>query len=287
MNSVGYQSIGPGEPYPPGNHPTRYLFSTENGRILEEYQLLFISNGSGKFMSSSQKERRVREGNMFLLFPGEWHNYHPDKLTGWDEYWIGFRGANIDNRIAGEFFTKQKPVFEVGLDENIVRLYKEAIRVASEQKSGFQQMLAGVVNHLLGYAYSLEKQSSFVDTKVVRDISKAKVIMVENLHNRMSPEQVAAQLGIGYSWFRRVFRQYTGFSPAQYMIEMRIQRSKELLTNTDLSSREVAYDTGFDNPDYFCTLFRKKTGMSPISYREFTQGRAVLMTLGNKKGRQP
>ena len=62
---------------------------------------------------------------------------------------------------------------------------------------------------------------------------------------------------------------------------MQLQKSKELLTNTDMPSREVAYESGFDNPDYFCTIFKKKTGMNPMRYREFTQGKTAFIPLGN------
>ncbi len=273
VNSVGYQHIEPDEPYPPRNHPTRYLFSTDKGRVLEEYQLLYITHGSGKFVSSSCKKTDVSEGKMFLLFPHEWHSYQPDKSVGWDEYWIGFKGVNVDNRIGNDFFNRQKPVFNVGIQEDIVQLYKQAIVVAKEQKFGFQQMLAGIVNHLLGYAYSYDKQSSFEEMKATTQINKAKIIILDNLHAHIAPEEIAAKLNMSYSWFRRIFKQYTGFSPSQYIIELRIQRSKELLTNTDMSSQEIAYEAGFENPDYFCTLFKKKTGMNPFKYREFTQGR--------------
>jgi len=52
---------------------------------------------------------------MFILFPDEWHIYHPDRRTGWQEFWIGFSGINIDNRVEGNFFKKQKPIFAVGI----------------------------------------------------------------------------------------------------------------------------------------------------------------------------
>ena len=48
INSVGFQNIAANMPYPPGNHPSRYLFSTDNGRILNEYQLLYITRGGGE-----------------------------------------------------------------------------------------------------------------------------------------------------------------------------------------------------------------------------------------------
>ena len=48
INSVGFQNIAAHTPYPPNNHPSRYLFSTDNGRVLNEYQLLYITRGGGE-----------------------------------------------------------------------------------------------------------------------------------------------------------------------------------------------------------------------------------------------
>jgi AraC-like DNA-binding protein len=272
INTVGFQHIDPFQPYPPSNHPTRYLFSTDRGRILDEYQLLYITNGKGTFKSKNCKKTTVEEGQMFLLFPGEWHTYYPDKATGWNEYWIGFKGSNIDNLIKSEFFNRQYPFFSVGISEQIVQLYERAITTAKEQKAGFQQMLAGYVNLLLGYAYSYDRQSKFEEMRIVKDINKAKIVIMENLYAGITPQMIAEKLNKSYSWFRRIFKQYMGISPAQYIVEMKIQKSKELLTNTDMSSKEISFELGFDNPDYFCTIFKKKTGSSPLRYREFTQG---------------
>ena len=104
INSVGKQVISENEVYPPQIHPTRYLFNTKNGRILNEYQLLYITKGKGTFTSSSAGVHQVSEGSMFLLFPGEWHTYMPDKSTGWNEYWIGFNGKIIDDWANNGFF---------------------------------------------------------------------------------------------------------------------------------------------------------------------------------------
>ena len=49
VNSAGFQEVRPGEAYPPGNHPSRYIFTVANGRVLQEYQLIYITEGRGKF----------------------------------------------------------------------------------------------------------------------------------------------------------------------------------------------------------------------------------------------
>jgi len=274
VNSVGYQSIEANSSYPPGNHPTRYLFSTEKGRVLDEYQLLYITRGKGTFTYSSAKEHKpqhIKEGNMFLLFPGEWHNYMPEKPIGWDEYWIGFAGVNIDSRVNNGFFSKRKPIFNVGINNEIVQLYQQAIRIAIEQKSGFQQMLAGIVNHLLGLAYSLDKNYIFESSETINQINKAKVIILENFKD-IKPKEIADRLNMSYSNFRKMFKEYTGFAPSQYIQELKIQKSKELLTNTMIPVKEVAYLMGFENQEYFFTAFKKKNNTTPVEYRKFTQG---------------
>ncbi len=271
VDSVGFQHISPNSHYPPNNHPTRYLFSTDRGRVLDEYQLLYISAGKGSLVTKSTKHQTVKEGNMFLLFPGEWHSYMPDKNSGWNEYWIGFKGINIDNRVENGFFNKQKPIFNVGMNDKIVELYMQAIQIAIEQKAGFQQMLAGIVNQLLGLAYSLDKNLVFDDYQITNQINKAKIIIAENLFTGIRAEEIAETLNMSYSWFRKLFKDYTGFAPAQYIQELRIQKGKELLTNTSLSAKEIALKTGFENPEYFFTAFKKKTGMTPVQYRSLTQ----------------
>ncbi|MDR2087218.1 MAG: AraC family transcriptional regulator [Dysgonamonadaceae bacterium] len=273
INTVGYQHIMAGTSYPPGNHPTRYLFSTQKGRVLDEYQLLYLSRGKGCFTSLNCKPTEIRAGHFFLLYPGEWHNYEPLKECGWDEYWIGFSGVNMNNRIQNGFFNKSKPIFNVGINEEIVHLYKQAIHIAQEQEPGFQQMLAGIVNYLLGLAYSRDKLNALEDLQVANQINQAKIIMLDSYTENVNLESIATQLNMSYSWFRRVFKQYTGFSPSQYVQELRLQRSKDLLTHTSKSIKEIAYNSGFENSDYFCTAFRRKTGSTPTMYRDFTRGK--------------
>lgn len=271
VNSVGFQEVAAGEPYPPSDHPSRYLFSEERGRILSEYQLLYITRGEGRFRSSHVPEPvSVTPGSMFLLFPGEWHTYRPLVETGWKEFWIGFNGAQMEEWVRRGFFTREKPLIKVGLHNDIVRLYMAAIQTASSQQSGFQPLLGGTVAHLLSLARFYHRQETFSD--VQDKINEAK-ILIDEQYRTIKPEEVAHHLCMGYSNFRRVFKEYTGFAPAQYIQEVRINHIKELLTNTTLPLKEIADQCGLEHYDYFFTLFRRITDRTPIEYRNVTQGK--------------
>ena len=69
------------------------------------------------------------------------------------------------------------------------------------------------------------------------------------------------------------FKEYTGFSPARYILDIRISKVKEALTNSTLPVKQIAYDFGFENYDYFFTAFRSLTGKTPSEYRALTQGK--------------
>ena len=271
VNSVGFQEVGPGEPYPPQNHPLRYLFSVEKGRVLDDYQLIYVTRGSGQFRSASLPHPLpIVQGSLFLLFPGEWHNYCPSPETGWKEYWIGFKGPQMDSWVADGFFFKDNPLWNVGIHSDIVELYQEAIDTAREQRSGFQQRLSGIVAHLVSLAWFYRRNEDF--SEVENMMNRAKILISEQFLS-ITPEDLSRQLCLGYSNFRRIFKEYTGLAPAQYIRQVRLNRIKEALTNTSAPVKQIAFELGYENEDYFFTAFRRMTGLTPLEYRAITQGR--------------
>lgn len=62
VNTVGFQSIQPNSPYPLKDHPTGYFFNAQKGRILREYQLVYITKGRGVFSSETTPEKQVCKG---------------------------------------------------------------------------------------------------------------------------------------------------------------------------------------------------------------------------------
>ena len=270
-HSVGHQVISENEAYPPQVHPTRYLFNIENGRILNEYQILYITKGRGMFSSESSGRSQVKEGYMFLLFPGEWHTYRPDPETGWNEYWIGFDGRIIDEWVKDGFFRKESPVFNIGLNEEIIALYKRAIIIAEAQEANYQQALSGIACNLVSMALYLSRNRDFNKSDIASQMNQAKIAVHENI-SAITPEELAKITCMSYSKFRKIFKEYTGFAPSQYIQEVRITMAKELLTNTSKSIKEIAIELGYENKDYFFTVFKKVTGSTPITYRRHTQG---------------
>jgi AraC-like DNA-binding protein len=271
VTTVGYQKIAENESYPPKDHPLGYYFNVDKGRILNEYQLLYITNGNGIFTFGNSKQSCfITEGKMFFLMPGVWHTYKPLENSGWNEYWIGFKGKIIQNIVNEGFFINRAPVFNIGLNERIIDLYLKAIEIANEERAGFQQALSGIVMHILGLMYYRDKTRDFEDIELINKINKAKVIMRESVYKSLTAEDISRQLNISYSGFRRAFKEYTGSSPSRYMLELKLNEAKLLLSTTNQPVKEISYVLNFENPDYFPIFFKKRTGLTPVEYRNFT-----------------
>ena len=272
ISTVGIEDIKPGEDYPAKGHADGYTFDIHKGRTLDEYQLLYQPEGEGTFESAHCKETPIKAGDIFLLFPGEWHTYHPSKQKGWKSYWIGFKGKNIDDRVNHGFLSPDKPIYHVGFSNEIIGLFEEAYRTAQEEAAFSQQTLAGIVNHLIGVMYSLEKNIILnKDSQHVDLINKARLRIRESLEDNLTIQEIAQSLGISYSSFRKLFKEHTGFAPAMYQQNLRLQRAKELLSTTDASIKEIAYRLNFESPDYFSSKFKSQTGMKPSEFRNMTR----------------
>ena len=268
VSTVGFEVIEPGDPYPTKGHADGYYFNVEKGRILNEYQLLYNTAGEGTFESTHCPKTYIKPGDMFLLFPGEWHSYHPKAHTGWNSFWIGFKGKNMDDRVKAGFLLPEKPIYHVGYSFVIEALYKRAYEIAMEEAAYSQQTLAGIVNYLIGTMYSLERNIELGKNQMQVDmINRARLRIRESLETDVTIQQIADEQGVSYSNFRKLFKEYTGLSPATYQQELRLLRAKELLTTTELSIKEIAYRLNFESPDYFSAKFKAKIGLKPSEFR--------------------
>ena len=272
ISTVGREIIAPGEAYPTKGHADGYYFDIQKGRTLDEYQLLYQPEGEGVFQSEHIPETRIKAGDIFLLFPGEWHPYPPSATKGWKSYWRGFKGKNIDDRVKAGVLSPEKPIYHVGFSNEILALYEEAYKTAQEEAAYSQQTLAGIVNHLIGTMYSLERNIVLnKNTQHVDLINKGRLRIRETLEEAVSIQDISQELGISYSSFRKLFKEYTGMAPAMYQQSLRLQRAKELLSTTDESIKEIAYRLNFESPDYFSAKFKNQTGMKPSDFRNMTR----------------
>ena len=267
LTVIGFAQIPPSLVYPPQIHPSGYFFTWEKGRVLQEFQINYITEGSGTFETQTDTFQVV-PGSMLILRPGMWHRYKPDPNTGWNEHYIGFNGEFCNKLFQDGFFQSGKPVMYVGFQESILKLFFEIIQLVKDEKTGHQQVCASNTILMLSLILSVVRNQEFAGKSIERKIRKACLYFRENVNTNVNIENLATELHVGYSYFRQMFRKYTGISPTQYHLSLRIQKAKDLLISTDHSLKEIAIELGFESYFYFSRIFKDKTGTSPLEFRK-------------------
>jgi AraC-like DNA-binding protein len=90
----------------------------------------------------------------------------------------------------------------------------------------------------------------------------------ENLAHQWTVDEMAASVGMGTTLFNEKVKNYSGFSPLNYLINIRISEAIKLLKKPDLNVTDIALDTGFYSSQHFSTTFKKLTGYTPSEFRK-------------------
>lgn len=130
--------------------------------------------------------------------------------------------------------------------------------------------------HLL-HRYSRGSASTKEDCGNVSShrIRQAVAFINERLGKDISLSEIAASVNLSPFHFARVFKQNMGIAPHQFVIQQRMEKAKTLLTRSNTPIAEVAQELGFADQSHFTSQFRRRCGMTPQQFINFSGGRKV------------
>ncbi|GGF97924.1 hypothetical protein GCM10010912_48280 [Paenibacillus albidus] len=123
-------------------------------------------------------------------------------------------------------------------------------------------------------AYHKEKRSKMTDVT----LQLATDYMDANFNKNISVDTVAENVQRSSSYLSRIFKESTGMTVNDYLIQLRIKRAMELLQQLDLSTEEICREIGYANVSYFNKLFKARTGLTPGQYRQQQAADRLLQT---------
>ena len=128
------------------------------------------------------------------------------------------------------------------------------------------------VNHLIDELFILVARQLTRQNNSRRDFPqtfmKLEQTLRDNLSHQWTVEEMAALVGLGTTAFSEKVKNYTGFSPLNYLINIRISEAIKLLKRKDVNVTDIALDIGFYSSQHFATTFKKLTGYTPSEFRK-------------------
>ncbi len=220
----------------------------------------------------------VEPGDLYLTWPGEWHGGIDGAMHPCELYW-----AQIVLPPAGR-------TLDLGARES--RQLHEAFDALAYRRCAGSPSLRGHFQRILQEHHEPGPMSPAIVRAclrllcfdVLRDFERGRAPASgqrqipprihetiqwfrRHLGDPISISDAADRAGLSSSHFRTEFRQATGFSPLDYLTQLRLREAKQLLANSTKPVTDIAFELGFTSSQYFSTVFRKYTGLTPSQFR--------------------
>lgn len=250
-------------------------------RIIFDYLLVFFLDGSGTYMIG-REEIEVQKRLLLLVPPFTFNSF----LMQGSHFFTSVHFDWKPNFPATSLLSGRQP-YQVRFPSNVQIPRRQVLAVGDPLVIQLQQLLeawqeqtevarlyanillAKILVTLLKRAE--QKKSTSSENHMHTDQKRVEIaltLMQEKLADDLSLETIARTTGLSVGHFSYIFHKWTGHSPVEHLIMLRIQRAKELLEKVHLTIKEISNRCGFKDPSYFSKIFMRFNGVAPSQYRE-------------------
>ena len=236
----------------------------------DHYLLHFVTKGKGTFYCEN-KRYELSEGQGFLIVPGIVTSYIADKDEPWTYSWIGFNGENVEYYFNQSGLDANSPVFRYENSKAFSRIFSEIKHIDRNTVAGQVKMIGNLhilLSLVMESATPLSYQGKVFFSSKENYIKNAVTYIQTNYSRKISVSEIAAYLGLNRSYFGVIFKELMKMSPQDYIIYMRMDKAKKLLSDKSMNIGDVSRSVGYEDPLTFSKLFKKNVGVSPNAYRK-------------------
>lgn len=226
-------------------------------------QILYCTKGSGTLLLDGKVIQISPYTAVFM--PAHYpHEYYPNSYV-WDVHWVVPAGFAAED-ILKHFGLSQPSVFklnEIKALEHIFRKMHEAIR--SDSVFGNYRASGYLYDFLIEFYRIISGKGTpgALNAALVKAIDYINTSFSEPI----TMDDLCAASGVSKQYICLLFKKALGSRPMEYIAKRRIQAAKELLTGSDKTVEEISRETGFSTASYFCKLFKRYEGMTPIQFK--------------------
>ena len=252
-------SFYPFETYGPHKHLRLEINHVKKGNCmmhLDNESINFVEGDTMIILSNVNHVFEAGSGGTTLMQL----EFLPEIFSGFD---LNFPGC-IDGIGLGSIspFSEENKLIKIVNNIGIMRVVQRIVNELEGKNSYYQYLVVMYYAELLVLIYRYMSEN-FLPICQNDALKRAISFIRFNYHKDISINDVAIQADISERYLRSLFSQYLNISPLDYLNQIRINKSIELLRNTELSVKEICFQCGFQSPQYFSRIFKQQTGISP------------------------
>lgn len=233
-------------------------------RTVTGYELEFITTSG--HTSIINGESYVQEyGNILIASPNDTRF----TIGSFECYYVHFTTECSEIKDKIKEFPK---VFKVSREYGILDIFNNLISPLSLRAGDSLRAAAGVLEILAAcsdtHSLSCENEKN---SRYIESIFRARKFIEDNFEEHITLSDIAASAHLSPGFLHGIFKESTGNTPAEYLLDIRLSYAKSMLINTDTPLSEVALCSGFGSQAYFCYAFKKHIGTTPAEYRRLNR----------------
>jgi len=237
--------------------------------VRDHYLIHYILSGKGIFQVNG-KTYHLRKGQGFLICPDIITFYQADHEDPWHYSWVGFNGLKAESYLQHAGLTLDNPIFTYDRDDFIKNCFEQMLETKKLIKSQELRLL-GLLYLFLTQLIEVNGSERFIDNS--ENLKEAYVKMAieyvqKNYSRKITIFDIAAYVRLNRSYLGSIFKKYMNTSLQDYLINFRVSRACELMTDYNLSIGDISRSVGYDDPLLFSKMFKKIKGLPPREYRK-------------------
>jgi AraC-like DNA-binding protein len=237
--------------------------------VRDHYIIHYVNKGKG-FFNVGNTTYDLKKGQGFLICPGIVTFYQADMHDPWSYYWVGFHGIKAEFYLKNANLTLENPIFRYDKDDYIYRCFsdmiesKELIRSRDIRLIGLLHLTFSQLIELAGGTRFLEAETNIRELY----IRKAVEFIEKSYSQKVMIADISDYIGVNIKYLCSIFKELLNTTTQQFLLNFRVDKACELMTNKFLTIGDISRSVGYDDPLQFSKIFTRAKGLSPKKYRK-------------------
>ena len=248
------------------------------------FNLILITEGK-HHLKIGNTSATLLPDDFILLFPKTTFTYDPHHLTTKGSYCLLTIDLYGKDSSKSSMWVSQKKKTDMGMIHKLLKInnpivlnnfrkgqqiFAEIFRELEKKEIGYRSAIQGLLEELIIKVTRVLTRQKTLNENRLNKLKLLEKLLKENLAYPWTINEMATLTGFGVTTLTHELKHLTGFSPINYLINLRIEKALYLLRESNIKLTEIAFETGFYSSQHFSSTFKKVVGSSPSVFRRET-----------------